>query len=304
LIVAALPDGELRRQLASSGLRLRVGPIVTELRSPFPIVATSIARHYAAHELASRAEFADFHVSVEPPPGIRRVVKPQALFRFEGYQPFKPLTAAQAFPLFEWGLNWCISAHCHQYLLIHAAAVERGGRAMILPAPPGSGKSTLCAALVACGWRLLSDELTIIDIANGRIVPIPRPISLKNESIDVIRRFWTDVSMSEVVHDTVKGSVVHATPPRESVARAAQDAAPGWVVLPQFRAGEPTVLDALSRAAAFMQLADNAFNYSIHGRTGFDVLARLVADSGCFRFSYGGALDEAVRALDALAQRP
>jgi predicted ATPase len=31
---------------------------------------------------------------------------------------------------------------------------------VILPAPPGSGKSTLCAALVTRGWRLLSDELT------------------------------------------------------------------------------------------------------------------------------------------------
>jgi predicted ATPase len=32
--------------------------------------------------------------------------------------------------------------------------VERDGHALILPAMPGSGKSTLTAALVQRGWRL------------------------------------------------------------------------------------------------------------------------------------------------------
>ncbi len=91
--------------------------------------------------------------------------------------------------MLEWGLNWCVSAHCHQYLIFHAAVIEKSGRALILPAPPGSGKSTLCAGLVNRGWRLLSDELTLIDIASCGVVPLPRPVSLKNASIDVIRAY-------------------------------------------------------------------------------------------------------------------
>jgi hypothetical protein len=41
--------------------------------------------------------------------------------------------------------------------------LERGGRALLLPAPSGSGKSTLCAGLAFNGWRLLSDELALLD---------------------------------------------------------------------------------------------------------------------------------------------
>jgi hypothetical protein len=63
-------------------------------------------------------------------------------------------------------------------------------------------------------------------------------------------------------------------------------------------------LAPLSTAAAFMRLVDSAFNYSVHGRAGFEIVADVVAASGCHAFTYGGALDDAVRVFDALAQRP
>jgi HprK-related kinase A len=302
VILAELPRGDLRRRLAGPGLRLRLGPVVAEIRSRFRAVETGIALHYAEHDVVGDDEFADFHVSVEGPPGVRRWIKPQALFHFENRPPFRPLAANQAFPLLEWGLNWCVSAHCHQFLLVHAAVVERGGRAIILPAPPGSGKSTLCAALVARGFRLLSDELALIDIDRGTLIPLPRPISLKTESIDLITRFWPDASMSAVVPDTVKGSVVHVRPPRESVKASATSALPGWIVLPCYRSGHPLEMQRLSKAEALMQLADSAFNYSVHGRRGFDALCALVSASDCHRFTYGGDLEGGVRSVCSLAR--
>ena len=301
MIVSALPAGELRRQLNRSGIRIRVGPLVANIRSTFRLVEDGIALHYAAHEVAPSSSFADFHVSVEPSFGIRRWVRPQGVFRFDANPPFNPLPANQAFPLLEWGLNWCIAAHCHQYLIIHAAVVERAGRAMILPAPPGSGKSTLCAALVARGWRLLSDELTLIDITSRLMVPLPRPISLKNQSISTIAAFWPEAPMGPVVHDTLKGSVAHVQPPPASVRRAGQVVAPGWIVLPSYRAGESVGMTRLSKASGFMRLVDSAFNYSVLGRCAFEIVADVVEASECHEFVYGGQLEDAVRAFDDLA---
>lgn len=301
MIVADLPANAISQRLRRSGLRIRFGPVVAEITSPFGAVASAIALHYAAHETPSCKEFADFHVSVTWPDGVRRWIKRQALFDFGGEKPFLPLPAAQAFPLLEWGLNWCVSAHCHQYVVVHSAVVERAGRALLLPAPPGSGKSTLCAALVARGWRLLSDELALIDRSTGRLVPLPRAISLKNESIPIIARFWPEAVMSAVVHDTVKGSVVHVRPPADSVHRSHQPAAPGFIVLPCYRSGSATELAPLSKPETFMRLVESTFNYSVQGRAGFDVLADLVGASACFRFTYGGALDEAASTFDRLA---
>jgi len=301
LIVSDLPVTELSRRLAGSGIRLRTGPVIALVRSPLQGVAESIALHYSDHTLGGPEEFADFHVRVGPPPNIRRWLRPQALFDFDGTLPFKPLPGAQAFPMFEWGLNWCVSANCHQYLIVHSAVIEKAGRAVILPAPPGSGKSTLCAGLVARGWRLLSDELTLIEPESGNIVPLARPVSLKNASIDVIRRFSPQAVLGPTVHDTTKGSVTHMKPPVESVRRSAEKARPAWVILPRYEAGTAARLTPLGKARAFMQLADNAFNYSLHGRRGFEVLAGLIETCGCYEFAYGN-LEEAVIVFDGLLQ--
>jgi len=301
LDVAQLSSVELSHRLRQSGLRIRVGPVVATVQSPFDTIKTNVALHYAAHEVVPPNTFADFDLTIERAGGIRRWVRPQAKFRFDSVSPFKPLPGDQAFALLEWGFNWAIAAHCHQYLIIHAAVVERSGHALLLPAPPGSGKSTLCAALVARGWRLLSDELTVIDLDGRRVVPVPRPISLKNASIDLIRAFWPEAAVGEIIHDTLKGSVAHVQPPAANVHRSEESAIPGWIVLPRYQAGESAKLGPLSKSAAFMQLIDNAFNYSIHGRHGFDQLTRFVDASECYEFRYGGALDDAVRTFDRLS---
>jgi HprK-related kinase A len=300
LIVADLSDRELEALLAGPGLRLRTGPVVSRIQSRLPTVLRAIALHYAEYPTAEAESFADFHVRVGRPRSVRRWMRPQAQFFVDGNPPFAPLPLDQAFPMLEWGLNWCVSSYCHQYLIFHAAVVEKSGRALILPAPPGSGKSTLCAGLINRGWRLLSDELTLLDVGSSSVVPLPRPVSLKNASIDVIHAFAPSAAISAPVHDTTKGSVAHMRATAESVRRAGETAAPGWIVLPRYQSGAPARLTPLSKAHALMHMAENAFNYSAYGRRGFEFLAQFVDQCGCHEFVYGD-LEEAVAVFDDLA---
>jgi HprK-related kinase A len=301
LIVADLAPPDLDRRLRESGLRLRTGPVVTSIRSTLPSVRQGIGLHYAQHRIVEDQGFADFHVEVGRPRTLRRWFHPQVVFHFDGLTPFRPLPGDQGFPMLEWGLNWCVSSHCHQYLIVHAAVLERDGRALVMPAPSGSGKSTLCAGLVyGGGWRLLSDELALIDPARGRIWPLPRPVSLKNASIEVIRALAPTAQFGEVVTETVKGRVVHVQPPKEGVLRADEAAVPAWVVLPRFAAGTAARLQPMSRARAFMQVVDNAFNYHVHGRSGFATVAALIDRSRCFEFTYS-ELNEAISTFHTLA---
>lgn len=301
--VRDLPPGELRRRLRGAGLALRTGPVAARVRSPLEEVASGIALHYAAHPLEPDDGFCDFHVEVSRPRGFRRFVKPQVVFRVDGESPFTPLPGDQGFPMLEWGLNWCFTNLCHQYLTLHAAVVERGGHAIVLPAPPGSGKSTLCAGLAFRGWRLMSDELAVLDIgSDASLVAVPRPISLKNASIDVIRSFAPEAAFNRPVRETIKGTVAHARPPEDAVLRADQRARVAWIVLPKWQAGAPTRLEPLTKARALMRLVENAFNPNVHGRAGFECLADVVDGAETFEFSYS-RLDEACALFDRLAEQ-
>ena len=299
--IADLSAIEVASSLAGPGVRLRTGPAVLSIRSKLPEVAAGLTLHYAAHTLAEPSGFADFHVSVDHPAGLRRWYRPQVCFYFDGDSPFTPLPGNQGFPMLEWGMNWCVSSHFHRYLILHAAVLERDGRALILPAPSGSGKSTLCAGLVWRGWRLMSDELTLIDAQTGRVHAMPRPVSLKNASIDVIRGFAPQAVFGPVVHETTKGSVAHFRPPQEAVERADETALPAWVVLPRFSPGAPTQLVPLKPGRAVMSLIENAFNYHVHGAGGFQILTRMMGACQAFEFSYS-RLDEAADCFDNMAR--
>lgn len=290
----------LEKQL-EQGLRLRTGPVVTQIRTGLPQIAEALQRLYGEHALETEQTFADFHVQVAKPKGIRRFYKPQVLFFFDSEPPFHPLPADQAFPMLEWGMNWCISNHCHQFITIHAAVLERNGKALVLPAPPGSGKSTLCAGLAYNGWRLLSDELSLIDPTSLEITPLPRPISLKNQSIDVIRAFVPDAQMSTPVHDTIKGSVAHLRPPVEAVKRGSEKARPGWLVMPRFEAGSSAELVPITKAEALFEIMSNSFNHHLHGERAFNALADWISEAQTYRFTYS-RLEEAVAIFAALAE--
>lgn len=301
--VSNLTARELRNRLKTSGLGIRAGAFVTRIKTAIPSVAEGVGQLYSDYPVAGDDAFADFHVSLERPSNLHRWFRPQVLFRADGRDVFKPLPYNQAFPMLEWGMNWCVSSHAHSYLMIHAAVAEKDGHAVILPAPPGSGKSTLCAALIHRGWRLLSDEMTLIRISDGKIVPVPRPVSLKNQSIEVIRQYVPDAVFSRAVSDTTKGTVAHMKPPRECILRAHEPALPGWVIFPKYLAGAPAQLNPMAPARAFMQVAGNAFNYSLLGRPGFETLASLIDKSRCYEFSYG-ELDEAIDIFAGLTPLP
>lgn len=59
-------------------------------------------------------------------------------------------------------------------LPLHACCLERGGRAFAICGAAGTGKSTLAAMLIARGFRLLADDVTVVDTeANGGPLALP-----------------------------------------------------------------------------------------------------------------------------------
>ncbi len=62
--------------------------------------------------------------------------------------------------------------------LLHASAVELGGRAVAFVAASGTGKSSICAHLVAGGARFVTDDVLAVEPARGRVLAHPGPASM------------------------------------------------------------------------------------------------------------------------------
>lgn len=300
--VKSIDLGSFRRALKAGILAIQTGPLTFKIRTPLADVARSIHLLYAEHPAIMAPAFTDFHVELGLPVNLRRYFRPQVHFAIDGEYPFQPLPRDQAPALLEWGLNWSVAAGCHQWLTLHAASLERNGLAVILPAPPGTGKSTLCAALSLREWRLLSDELSLLDHDTLLAHALARPISLKNESIELIRGFERQTRWAPTVYDTHKGLVTHMAPPKNSVERMQENAQPRWVVFPKFVAGAAPQLVPKPKAETFIELAKNSFNYSVLGETGFDIVRRLIDQCECYSFTYS-RLEDAVQVFEELASR-
>lgn len=302
MMLSGLSAAEVEHRLRRRGLVIRTGPFNFRIISSLESVAEGLRLLYADYSLVDDQEFVDFTVTLTQSGGLRRWWRPQVKFAYDGEYPFVPLPIDHAFPLLEWAMNWCISTQAHHFLCLHAAVIERAGCAVIMPAPPGSGKSTLCAGLVSRGWRLLSDELALISVADGLIAPLGRPISLKNQSLAVIRQFVPGAVLSRVTHDTSKGSVSHLKVPVASADDLTHRARPRWVIFPKYVPGASAELAARSKANSMLELGRNAFNYTALGLTGFEMLADMISASDCYDFRYS-QLEDAVSVFDDLVAR-
>lgn len=286
-----MPDAPHTRRERADGLLLRIPPLNVRIQTPFAEVDEHMGRFYGGYPRLSPDTFIDLDIAVARSSGWRRWLRPQASFLLDGDSPFLPLPAGQAAPLLEWGLNWCFASRPMGWLTIHAAVVAQGNQALVMPGFPGAGKSTLCAALhYFDGWRLLSDELALLDPGTLALTPHPRPISLKNASISLVSDF-PGAQIGPLYRDTRKGTVTHAAPLPASVAAADAPAHCRWVVFPRYVSGATPGIGEVPRAEAFTLLAEQSFNDERMGAPGFRAICAMLDRAGCYRIEYGSTAD-------------
>ena len=300
--LAEIDIADVSRALAADGLWLDVGAATLHGRSDSRAFARQLRAVYGHFPFVEHAGWADVHVRISRATGPRRWIRPQVRLTCDGQSPFDPFPADSPLPLFEWGCNWMIGRLLNNLLLLHAGAVERDGLALLLPAMPGSGKSTLTAALSQRGWRLLSDEFGAFDPDAGVFHAVLKPVALKNQSIDVIRRFAPDSVFGPEFPNTRKGTVAHLAAGLDAVTRRHETARPGAVVLPKWEAGSATKWEPLAEQVLFPALAFNAFNYSVLGAVGFQSVVQLVRQCPAWQLIYSDLEDAVATIAEAWPQ--
>jgi hypothetical protein len=159
---------------------------------------------------------------------------------------------------------------------VHAGVLELAGRAVLLVAPSGGGKSTTAWGLVHHGFRYLSDELAPIDLHTLTVHPFPRALALKRRPPELHPLPRGTLCTSRGLHiptDTLPGGV------RDTVAPVA-----AMFFLRHARGAFPSVR-RITAAQAAARLYANALNPLAHRGEGLDAAVHIAARTVSFAVS-------------------
>lgn len=253
---------------------VRIGPvgfrIGSDWRAPIALL-DELYRDYPS----PRDGIPDFNVRLFAARFWRRWLRPSVQIGGDFVIPdAAPLPLAQGLLAAEMAMNLQMALGQRRYLLLHASAVERDGKALLMTGESGAGKSTLAALLMTRGWRLLGDEFALLDPATGMIHGFPRLISLKNDAIGVMEREARGGRWGPLLEGTPKGTIRHLVPDAQSIAAMEEPAKPALVLFPSFgfEAAEREVFPS----ECFVRLTQASTNYVTLGEAGFDALTGLV----------------------------
>lgn len=168
--------------------------------------------------------------------------------------------------------------HC-----LHAAAVAKHGRALVIPANSGAGKSSFTTWLCANGFDYLTDELILID-ENHKIDGLARPIQIKPHGIDAVEHL---IEKPELVQ---KGKFANALPISSLGGNASQADKHdlSLFVFPQYSKGFDYSFTKLSSAEAGMNLMANHVNARNLEGHGFREMMSIIRNTPCYALKYGG----------------
>lgn len=185
--------------------------------------------------------------------------------------------------------------HCTAGILLHAAALARGERSLLLAGKTGAGKTTLATWLVRRGFDYLTDELVWVDDGATRMRGFARPLYLKTDAGELFEEIFASAK-NNAVAKTALG--YHLSPVRLG-ARALREARPDILVFPSYTPGARCDLHSLSKAQGGTRIMGCLVNARGRQQHGFDDVARLVREVSPYSLVYSD-LEDAGQQLEAL----
>jgi len=269
-------------------LAIACGPIVVRIRGNYRILLREIQDMYADYPtIALQDDGADFSVHIEPLNPVRRFIRPSYHVISDKPGPFAPLPGDLAFVGFEMAQNWQIACTHNRHLVFHASVVASAqGGAVLMPGQSGSGKTTLAAALGFRGWRFLGDEFGLFCLDRQCFDPLPRPISLKNESIETMLSWAPDGLFSRVYENAPKGRMIYLQPPSGTLEETHPPARLSAIVFPNFNVQSAPQAERMRPAEAAVELMNASVNFDKLGVPAFDQIMTWANTVPAYRLTY------------------
>lgn len=207
----------------------------------------------------------------------------------------------QVVPMLKASLVPLLLERSADFCAVHAAAVARNGRCVLIPGPAGAGKSTLAAAALSHGFGLLGDDTIVL--ANDTLAarPVPLAICLKQGACELLADRYPGLARQPVHERLDAKRVRYLIPPRENTcADPAVQYPVRAIAFPNRRPGAAAALVPVTRSDALSRLFK--YFYPIADGLNANKIERLlawIAPVDCYELQFS-TLDDATLLVTGL----
>ncbi|WP_245464277.1 MULTISPECIES: PqqD family protein [unclassified Mesorhizobium] len=180
-------------------------------------------------------------------------------------------------------------------LALHAAALLRNERIVLLCGNPGAGKTTLTLALVHAGFGFVADDVTLLD-SRGHGVGLPFAPAVKAGAWPLLAKYCPGLDAVPICRRPDRKRVRFAVP-KAFVPLPPAPLHIGCVVLLRRGRDSKASLEPIDPAHALRGLLNGALAPGGElGVTAFEALTQLIGSTETYCLTYSG-LDDAVRLI-------
>lgn len=200
-------------------------------------------------------------------------------------------------------LVWQAAIQAHDYFLnIHAGVVGDGDRSYLFPAAPGSGKSTLVAALIRHGFEYFSDEVALLHEATLQVEAVPLALCVKASGVAALAPYYPQLAGLGVHQRNDGKQVRYLPPPPQTVPPAGSRRDVAAIVFPHYSPGQVSALERLGSAQALQLLLRECLIVDTRLTVGrVAALLAWIERTPCYRLVVS-ELDAAVTQIQSLAR--
>jgi hypothetical protein len=184
---------------------------------------------------------------------------------------------------------------------VHAAALARGARGLVISGSSGSGKSTLALALVRAGFDFMGDDMLFLtrSAAGLQALALPEAFDLTEHSVG----FFPE--LSDLLESRLRpGWPKHQLHVDERFgAKIAWRCEPRLLVFPRVASSGKSVLTVMPRNQALMELLPNVLlTDGASSQEHLEACSALVQSTACYRLETGTDFDELAKRLGDLLE--
>ena len=206
----------------------------------------------------------------------------------DGNKKYQTNIKSELFSSLEWMITCNALSHLHEYFQLHAGAVVKEGKVILLPANHGQGKTTLTLSLTRNHYRCLADDIVLIEPETTRIIPFPRSFLIKDKSI---KKLAESHLIDKKNGYYCKSEDILYYNPYSTDKTPFRNAKPYAIIELKHNRRFKNELRPVSKSQMCIKLLRQSFNIHNYKRNGVAILTRLIRKSKCYSLKTNNVKD-------------